>query len=835
LTQVLSGDAIIVRGQPKGGPPPEKTIGLSSIVAPRLGRRATGNVEETKDEPFAWEAREFLRKKLIGKQVNFVVEHKAPSGKEYGYVYLGKDIAEGENVAESLVSEGLVSVRRENIKSGNDVLQKLIELEDAAKAAGKGKWGPNSPTDHVRDIKWTIENPRNFVDKMGGKPIPAVIEHVRDGSTVRAFLLPDFYHITLMLSGIRSPMFRMGEDGKVTSSAELFAEEARFFTESRLLQRDVEIILESVNNNNFVGTIRHPHGNIAEALLKEGFARCVDWSMAFVTDKPEPYRNAEKLAKEKKLKIWKNYTPSAPQIQAKDKQFSGKVVEVINADAMVIKLNDGTLKKVFLSSIRPPRLPDEKSGDGKTKGFRPLYDVPFMYEAREFLRNKLIHKKVMVTVDYIQPASNAFPERMCCTVHLGDVNVAEALLSKGLATVVRYRQDDDKRSSHYDELLAAEMKAAKSGQGLHSTKELVPHRVADLAGINCPRAPRQMPGSGGMVEGEPWGQEALQFTKDLCLQREVEIEVDSMDKAGNFIGWLWVEGKNLSVALVEEGFASVHFTAERSKYYSPLTVAQSNAKEKREKIWMGYEEQPETPLLDDTIQERKIDQKKVVLIGVTTQFHISVQMVEKGTELEGLMEQIRQEFTANPPLTGAYTPKRGDICAAKYDADGCWYRARVEKVLGKEAHILFIDYGNREITETSKLASLPSAFQGPAPYAVEYGVAFARLPPDIDFQQEVFKALMEDSGDRELLLNVEFKTGGVEYVSLLVAETKEDIVKGLISDGLLLVDPRREKRFKSIIAEYMKAEETARKEHRNLWQYGDVTEDDATEFGLGKR
>ena len=76
----------------------------------------------------------------------------------------------------------------------------------------------------------------------------------------------------------------------------------------------------------------------------------------------------------------------------------------------------------------------------------------------------------------------------------------------------------------------------------------------------------------------------------------------------------------------------------------------------------------------------------------------------------------------------------GDICAAKYDADGCWYRAKVEKVHGKEAHILFIDYGNREITETSKLASLPSAFQGPAPYALEYGVAFARLPPDVWFK-----------------------------------------------------------------------------------------------------
>lgn len=61
-----------------------------------------------------------------------------------------------------------------------------------------------------------------------------------------------------------------------------FAEEARYFVESRLLQRDVEIVLESVNNANFVGSILFPKGNIAEALLREGFAKCVDWSMAFM-------------------------------------------------------------------------------------------------------------------------------------------------------------------------------------------------------------------------------------------------------------------------------------------------------------------------------------------------------------------------------------------------------------------------------------------------------------------------------------------------------------------------------------------------------------------------
>lgn len=49
------------------------------------------SAEETKDEPYAWEAREFLRKKLVGKEVVFTVEYKVPSsGREYGFLYLGK-------------------------------------------------------------------------------------------------------------------------------------------------------------------------------------------------------------------------------------------------------------------------------------------------------------------------------------------------------------------------------------------------------------------------------------------------------------------------------------------------------------------------------------------------------------------------------------------------------------------------------------------------------------------------------------------------------------------------------------------------------------------------
>lgn len=41
-------------------------------------------------QPWGFPAREFLRKKLIGKEVCFTVEYKTPQGREYGMVYLGK-------------------------------------------------------------------------------------------------------------------------------------------------------------------------------------------------------------------------------------------------------------------------------------------------------------------------------------------------------------------------------------------------------------------------------------------------------------------------------------------------------------------------------------------------------------------------------------------------------------------------------------------------------------------------------------------------------------------------------------------------------------------------
>ena len=80
---------------------------------------------------------------------------------------------------------------------------------------------------------------------------------------------------------------------------------------------------------------------------------------------------------------------------------------------------------------------------------------------------------------------------------LGGANIAEALVSKGLATVLRHKQDDDDRAPNYDDLLAAESKfvscfttscdvnvvcsAIKSQSGVHAKKEGTPIRVNEIS------------------------------------------------------------------------------------------------------------------------------------------------------------------------------------------------------------------------------------------------------------------------------------------------------------------------------------------------------------------
>ncbi|CAK9172613.1 unnamed protein product [Ilex paraguariensis] len=408
VKSVPSGDSLVIMGNTNSNIPipPEKTITLSSLIAPKLARR--GGI----DEAFAWESREFLRKLCIGKEVTFKVDYTVPSiGREFGSVFLGDD----KNVAVLVVSAGWAKVRDQGQRKGevSPYLSELQQLEDQAKQQGLGLWSraPEASANAIRNLPPSAVGDPSNLDAMGllasnkGRPMEAIVEQVRDGSTIRVYLLPEFQFVQVFVAGIQAPSMgrraametvveaeitsdetngesSAGSRGPLTSAQRLaassvsfnevapdpYGREAKLFTEIRVLNRDVRIVLEGVDKfSNLIGSVYYPDGesakDLALELVKNGLAKYVEWSATLLEDDAKrQLKSAELQAKKDRLRFWTNYVPPPTNSKAiHDQNFTGKVVEIVSGDCIIVA--DDSIpfgsplaeRRVNLSSIRCPK------------------------------------------------------------------------------------------------------------------------------------------------------------------------------------------------------------------------------------------------------------------------------------------------------------------------------------------------------------------------------------------------------------------------------------------------------------------------------------------------
>ncbi|CAD6569557.1 MAG: hypothetical protein TREMPRED_005294, partial [Tremellales sp. Tagirdzhanova-0007] len=208
---ILSGDTVIVRPKEvpeKGKPVKERVLHIAGITSPRLGSMVR------EDEPHAFSSREYLRVLLVGKEIAISVTHtvdassqKNANGQEREFASLliapaGPGQAP-QDVAMLVVLAGWAKVR-DGAGEGDEAVRRLgadeakrreglrtAELQ--AQAEGKGLWA---------------EQPENVI------------------------------------AGVKSPRAGNTRDGESTIS-EPWGEEAKFFTEVRLLQRLIKVQLLS--------------------------------------------------------------------------------------------------------------------------------------------------------------------------------------------------------------------------------------------------------------------------------------------------------------------------------------------------------------------------------------------------------------------------------------------------------------------------------------------------------------------------------------------------------------------------------------------------------------
>ncbi|GJT68511.1 ribonuclease TUDOR 2-like protein [Tanacetum coccineum] len=168
-----------------------------------------------------------------------------------------------------------------------------------------------------------------------------------------------------------------------------------------------------------------------------------------------------------------------------------------------------------------------------------------------------------------------------------DLNVAELIIARGFGTVIRHREFEE-RSNHYKNLLASESCATTRRKGIHSAKDPPSMHVTDLLAGSAKKAKDFLPFlqrkrrmtvveyvlsghrfklfvpnetcsiafslSGVRCPGrdEPYSNDAISLMRCKIMQRDVEIEVETVARTGTFIGSLWESKTNVGDILLEE-------------------------------------------------------------------------------------------------------------------------------------------------------------------------------------------------------------------------------------------------------------------------------------------
>ncbi|KAJ5183035.1 RNA-induced silencing complex nuclease component Tudor-SN [Penicillium capsulatum] len=861
VKSVLSGDTVVLSHITN--PSQERILSLAYVSAPRLRREG--------DEV-----------------IQFHVVYTIPTGakREYGIIKLPGFNAQLPDIS---IQEGWSRVREEAGKRSDEseenqaLLDRLRALEALAQDAGKGVWG--GAEKGLIETSYELTEGKALVEKHRGQQLEGIVEKVLNGDRVilRVLLDPkDHLQTIVVVAGIRSPSAkRTTADGK-EQAAEPFGDEAQQFVESRLLQRKVKVSLLGVTpQGQLVATLLHPNGNIARFVLEAGLARCQDHHSTLLGPDMALLRHAERVAKDARKGVFTGHAgPKSGGAPALDYVVS----RVLNADTIFIRNKAGQEKKISLTSIRQPKPSDPKQ-------------APFSAEAKEFLRKRAIAKQVKVTVNGKKPANEGYEEREVATVVQGKVDLGLSLVEAGYASVIRHRMDDDDRSPDYDALLAAEADAQKEGRGMWSPKPpkakqyvdysesvqkaklevgvlqrqkripavvdfvksgsrftvLVPRENAKLtlvlSGIRAPRSAR-----GPTDTGEPFGQEAHDLANRRCQQRDVEIDVETIDKVGGFIGSLYVNKENFTKVLLEEGLATVHgYSAEQSGHANEYYAAEERAKDARKGLWHDWDPSKEAAAAEEseaaaTANESEVsqNQRRKDYRDVTVTYvdpasgKLKLQQIGAGTSaLTELMSAFRA-FHLNKaneaPLSGP--PKAGEWVAARFTEDDKWYRAKVRRNdrEKQQAEVVYIDYGNSETLPWSSLRPLNQpqfSAQKLRPQATDAVLSFLQFPSSPDYLPDSVAFVEDQLFDRQLVANVDYvDPEGTLHVTLLDPEISKSLDQSInadiIQEGMAMV-PRKLKAWERASSETLEnlreLEAEAMKARAGMWEYGELTED----------
>ncbi|KCV71412.1 hypothetical protein H696_02359 [Fonticula alba] len=941
IKSVLNGNTIVIRA-PSGNPPPEKVVSLAGIVAPQMGKDAA-----TPSEPFAWEAREALRKLCVGRPAAIRVEYSLPNGREFCTIFVGPN-PDTDNLNAQYVETGFVKVRQQNTKHDQPAhLAALLAAEESAKENAVGAWSSTKPLSPNPPLFTDAKPAEAFLAKNKGKTLEAVVERVRNGSSYLVTLLPSRQAINLQLAGVRAGSSRAESDDPV-------AAEAHSFAESRLLQQNVTVILEDLNPQSlwFTGSLTNRAGaSFAVALAQGGYVLPNDHTMASVSAAAggvTPLLGAFNQARSKRLRVFRDYVPPAATAAkvvggagatsssaaasgpTQGKAYTAaRVCRVVSAGMYAMYSAETGFERetrIQLAGVFAPNLKNEA-------------EAPWVARSREFTRELLMDTKKPVTVthEYSRPGVDDFDERPCVSIRIGNLDLAVKLIESGMATVQKIRHDMP-RPLNYDALIAAEIQAKNKKVGIHSGKPpaagglndisasvnkakqflpfltrapgarhrgIVEHVVSgsrmkiilpgdsvlltfSLQGVQCPRAPAGGAGSGDPSKEEPFGAEALAFTAAQVQNRSVEVSISGVDRTGTFTGSLSFQDyeagddktqADLAVSLLERGLANTHaYSLEYTPNAAELKRAEEAARQQKLGIWIRREEElrREAERKEaEAAAAAKTEQRVIYVTDVrphTGTFMAQLESVHTSGELAQLstLLQAEAEAIASPPEVAALRA-RGALFAIYLESEGGWFRGRIARVAGSTVDAILVDYGWVETgLPVSAVRALSSSLAARPPLAAEYTLAGLRLAEPSATARDAIKralaghdiqtaidaalgdgdsyyndainalaGLVSNATLRVYTIGLRDPTTGAQPVLAFLKEGEvimtDSINAKLVDMGFAFAESQPPAAGASVpiwLAAVLAAEKKAKANRVGMWEFGDLTPDDDTSFGM---
>ena len=197
-----------------------------------------------------------------------------------------------------------------------------------------------------------------------------------------------------------------------------------------------------------------------------------------------------------------------------------------------------------------------------------------------------------------------------------------------------------------------------------------------------------------------WSASATQLLKEMSTDRIIQGAVVDCFRSLPSIQLQDISGVDLASKLVSKGVAVTKVSQSTSPSSSTLN---KNVPP------------PKLPKVAD-LHKAKLPGKSSYFTVLVTEvvnphaFFVQMADIDTFTSLDKLQKGLDLHFHKQPPSPLPHLPSRGSLVCARYSQDKVWYRGEVIESHDNFCKVLFIDYGNVEVSKLDDMTACPAEF-----------------------------------------------------------------------------------------------------------------------------